>query len=148
MKSNLPSTRNKQENMNRQYSFFAPVNMDVLEDHSIEVLLYERVDKSSPPHPESSQCYSLEVHFPQRLEKSLLEHFAVCANLNLENVRITDNKDIAILYGGEIWKLKNREGFWCAMTPCQVCLRTHTRRCDSPNCSNNTFFRRRYIPDD
>lgn len=123
-------------------SFYAPVNMNFLEEYSIEVLLYEL--DTTQKHQE--QLYSLEVHLnmDNDINDDLIHQIAIYANLNPQHVRIGGNN---IFHGGEICKLKGRDGYWCWMTPCSSCSTIKTCRCDTLNCSNNILFRRRFIHD-
>lgn len=123
-------------------SFYAPVNLDFLEDYSMEVLLYELETRQK----HEKQLYSLEVHMntDADLDCDGIRQIAICANLNPQQVHVRGNN---ILHGGEVCKLKGRDGYWCWMTPCPSCSTVKTRRCDTLNCSNNILFRRRFIHD-
>ena len=121
-------------------SFYAPVNMSLLENYSIEVELYE-ID---PVHKHQEKLYSLQVHFDMNVDPNLLPQIAECANLNPQHVRHLGNN---FLDGGNICKLRGRDGYWCWMTPCFSCSTSKTRRCDTANCPNNIIYRRRFIHD-
>ena len=121
-------------------SFYAPVHMDFLENHSIEVQLYE-ID---PTHKNQEKLYSLEIHFNMDVDPNLFRQIAEYVNLNPQHVRLVGNN---ILHGGEICTLKGRDGYWCWMTPCSPCSTAKMGRCDTTNCPNNILYRRRFIYD-